>query len=75
MNDRSAAYVWRWTWRRRIRHFLIDHSRLYRRFIMWRFRRSIHRLERTVGRKLTPAFERASQAMIEWKEAWERANA
>ncbi len=45
-------------------------SRLYHRWIMWRFRRANQKLQRQIGEKLIPALQRTTQAMIEWNETF-----
>jgi len=56
---------------RSARHWLLAHSALYRRWIRWRFRRSAQRLERTMGRKLSPTLKRTAAAMRAWQKAWD----
>jgi hypothetical protein len=50
--------------------WLIDHSHLYRRWINWRFKRSMRRLERTIGRGYLPAMKRTTAALIEWHNSY-----
>lgn len=50
-------------------------SHLYYRWMMWRWRRSMRRLEKMIGQKFIPAMQNATKAMVAWNEAWKRVGA
>lgn len=45
-------------------------SSLYHRWMMWRWKRAMRRMERVIANKLTPAIERATVAILAWQKAY-----
>jgi hypothetical protein len=46
-------------------------SDLYHRWVLWRWKRSMRRLERVLGQQFMPTMERATAAVRAWTAEWD----